>query len=253
MTLAGRTIVVTRPREQAARLLQDLRAAGCHAVDFPVIEIVPLEDIAPLAALAARLPEYDVAFFVSPNAVRHALDALPRQTWPSQITIATVGPSSAQTLLHAGFDDVIVPTEHFDSEGVLALPAFAEHAIRGRRVLILRGDGGRELLADTLRARGATVDTVACYHRRRAHLDPAPLNALHAHGKLDAIVFTSSESVRYFAELLGDATRPILSATVLFAPHPRIGEALTVHGAQQVILTGPGDEGILTALYGHFG
>ncbi|MFT4173743.1 MAG: uroporphyrinogen-III synthase [Rhodocyclaceae bacterium] len=253
MPLAGRTIVVTRPREQAESLLRQVRAAGARAIDFAVIDIAPLEDAAPLHALAARLGDYDLAFFVSPNAVSHALSALPRPQWPPHLTIATVGPGSAKALREAGFDAVIVPTDRFDSESVLALPAFAEHAVRGRRIVILRGDGGRELLADTLRARGAQVDAVTCYRRRRATLDTAPLRTLWAAGELDALVFTSSEGVRYFAELLGAEVGAILNETALFAPHPRIGEALAVHGAQHVILTGPGDEGILTALHKHFG
>lgn len=253
MPLAGRTIAITRPQEQSGRLAALIEAAGAEALVFPVIEIAPLEDDSPLRALAGRLNDYQLAFFVSPNAVAHAFARLSRTDWPATLAVATVGPSSARALREQGFDEVIVPASGFDSESVLALPAFATDAVRGKRAVILRGDGGRELIAETLRERGAAVDLVSCYRRRKAATDPAPLLALHDAGKLDALVFTSSEGARFFADIVGQRAADILQCTPAFVSHPRIAKTVSLLGAQQVSLAPPGDEGIVTALHGHFG
>ncbi|MGC3962027.1 MAG: uroporphyrinogen-III synthase [Rhodocyclaceae bacterium] len=253
MPLAGRTIAITRPREQSGWLAALLEAEGALAFIFPVIDIAPLEDDAPLRTLAGNLTDYQLAFFVSPNAVSHAFASLPRSGWPSTLAVATVGPSSARALQARGFDDVIAPTNGFDSESVLALPAFSADAVRNKRVLILRGDGGRELIAETLRERGATVDLVGCYRRQKAATDPAPLLALHDAGALDALVFTSSEGARFFADIVGPRAADVLQRTPVFVSHARIAKSVSLLGAQQVSLAAPGDEGIVGALRQHFG
>ena len=154
--LAGRSLVVMRPREQAESLCARIEAAGGHALRFPVIAVGPALDPAPLQAIVGRLDEFDLAFFVSPNAVDHAMRAiLPQRAWPARLRVATVGKGSQRVMHGWGFAEVIAPQDGFDSEAVIALPEFAAEAVRGRKVLIFRGDGGRELLADTLRERGA--------------------------------------------------------------------------------------------------
>jgi len=155
-----------RPREQAESLCARIEAAGGHALRFPVIAVGPALDPAPLQAIVGRLDEFDLAFFVSPNAVDHAMRAiLPQRAWPARLRVATVGKGSQRVMHGWGFAEVIAPQDGFDSEAVIALPEFAAEAVRGRKVLIFRGDGGRELLADTLRERGASVEYVTCYRR----------------------------------------------------------------------------------------
>ncbi len=254
--LAGRCVVVTRPVQQAADLLDALRAAGAEPLFFPVIEIVPLADVAPLRAVANCLADYDIAFFVSANAVGQALDVLPREKWPASVRVATVGPGSARALQAHGFDEVMLPSSRFDSEGVLALPEMQAAAVADKRVLILRGDGGRELLAQTLRERGAVVDVQSCYQRRRVAADATDLLTRFAAGGLDAISFTSSEGARNFAEILdqGSAGRAstVLAALPCFVPHPRIQEHLRALGAEQIVLTGAGNDALISALRNYF-
>jgi uroporphyrinogen-III synthase len=254
--LRGRCVVVTRPAQQAAALLDALRELGAEPLFFPVIEILPLTDATPLQALADRLADYAIAFFVSANAVDQALAVIPRAKWPASVRVATVGPGSARALQAHGFDDVMLPSSGFDSEAVLSMPAMQAATISGKRVLILRGDGGRELLADSLRQRGARVDVQTCYKRRQAVTDPSDLLARFDAGRLDALSFTSSEGARNFAEILDrhDAARAgkVLATLPCFVPHPRIEEHLRTLGAQQIVLTGAGNAALISALSHYF-
>lgn len=259
--LTGRRVVVTRPAQQAGALLDGLRAAGAEPLFFPVVDILPLADTAPLHVLADKLGDYDFAFFVSANAVEQALAVIPRSRWPSALTMLTVGPGSARALQLAGFDNVILPAERFDSEGVLALPVMEATAIAGKRVLILRGDGGRELLAQTLAARGAQVDVHSCYRRCRANTDSTSLLTSFAAGALHAISFTSSEGASNFAAIVDGAiheagsvalSQRVLAATPCFVPHARIAEHLRSLGAQHIVLTDAGDAALIASLQHHF-
>lgn len=251
--LAGRKVVVTRPAPQAAELLGRLQAIGADSLFFPVIDIAPLADSAPLLELGARLSEFDLAFFVSRNAVAQTLAVLPRPLWPASLQVATVGPGSAADLCAAGFENVLLPTGRFDSEGVLALPDFSAPGIAGRRVLILRGNGGRELLAETLAGRGAMVEVHGCYRRVAARTDPAPLRSAWAGGQIGAFSFTSSEGARNFAALLGDEAAAMLASAPCFVPHERISQQLRALGAQAVVLTAAGDAAFVAAVQEHFG
>src|SRR5690606_33275658 len=144
-SLAGRTIVVTRPEGQAEALSCEIEQRGGRALRFPVLAIAPLQDDAGLVSVAARLDDFALAFFVSPNAVEHALSCiLGRRGWPECLPVATVGPGSARALHEAGFEHVIFPRAGFDSEAVLDLPEFSTERLAGRSVVIFRGDGGRE-------------------------------------------------------------------------------------------------------------
>lgn len=250
LPLAGRVLVLTRPDGQSEHLAGLLQASGAAIIRFPVTEILPLSDPQPLRQLATSLPDYQLAFFVSANAIRHTLAVIPRTDWPAQIQLATVGKASAQVLRESGFASVIFPAERQDTEGVLALPAFAAEAVAGKRVLILRGEGGRELLADVLRQRGARVTYAQCYQRRRASIDPGIVTAHR--DRLGGIIFSASEAIAHFRELLGEgAAMALLGQTPVFVPHPRIAEAARAAGARQVVLTGAGDEGIVTGILQH--
>ena len=254
-SLAGKRIVLTRPAGQNETLATVLQAQGAAVWCLPLIEILPPSeaDAAALQALAPLLSSFDLAFFVSPNAVEHALRVLPHAGWPANLGVATVGPGSARALHQAGFSEVIVPQAGFDSEAVLALPAFAAPAVAGRRVLILRGNGGRELLAETLAARGAQVAVRTCYQRRAPVLDVAPLLQAARDGALHALVFSSSEAVGNLALRLGEATHELLQAVPAFVPHPRIAQRVRELGAAELIETAPGDAGLLEALLARLG
>ena len=252
--LVGRTVVVTRPAAQSAALAAAIEAAGGTALRFPLLEISPVEDVAPLEDIARRLDQFDFACFVSPNAVEHALGVVLRQRgWPEHLQAVAIGTSSEAALARHGIARVIAPRERFDSEALLALPALAAEAVTGRRAVIFRGDGGRELLGDTLVERGATVEYVTCYHRSRPAADAKQLVELARAGRLDALTLTSSEGVANLIDMLGADAAEVLAGTTLFVPHARIDQRARELGALNVVLTGAADAGLLAGLVSHFG
>jgi uroporphyrinogen-III synthase len=251
--LAGLNIVVTRPREQAVQLARRIEQAGAKVVLFPLLEIAPTAEPQTLRALVARLHEFDLAIFISPNAVRYGMEAIRATNTalpPSpasgrgELKFATVGQSSAKALRDLGVLEIIAPQERFDSEALLAQPALQN--VAGWRVVIFRGNGGRELLGDTLRTRGATVEYAECYRRSQPQLDNSALLATDPH----AIIVTSSEAVSYLWELFDEQGRTRLVTIPLFVPHPRIADAAQRLGWTNVIETAEGDDGLLSSLVG---
>lgn len=249
--LAGRCVVVTRPAGQAAHLAALISAAGGEPLLFPVLEIVDAGDAQSLQALIQRLDSFDLAIFISANAASKALALVRAQrAWPPALRVATIGRGSERELQRQGFAEVIAPRERFDSEGLLALPEL--QSVQGKRVVIFRGQGGRELLAETLSARGATVEYAECYRRGLPQVDPAPLLARCARRELAAFTVTSSEGLANLREMLGEAGRACLQNTPLFAPHERIAAAARALSVRTVVQTDPGDEGLLAGMAAFF-
>jgi len=250
--LSGRRIVVTRPAGQAESLADLIRGEGGTPIVFPVIEIRDVSDVQPLAALIDRLDEFDIAIFISANAVAKAMNLVQsRRVWPERVRVATIGKGSEKALRRFGFTDIIAPAGRFDSEALLALAPLAD--VSGKRVVIFRGDGGRELLGDTLAARGAVVEYAECYRRVRPDADVAPLLKLWARGELDGITVTSSEGLHNLYDMIGKLGQQWLRRTPTFAPHARIAASARALGLERVIETGPGDEGLAEGLEGFFG
>ena len=249
--LAGKGIVVTRPAHQARSLTRLISAAGGKPLPFPVIEIRDVEDTAPLLALIDRLDEFNVAIFVSPNAVEKGMALVKaRRAWPAKLRAAAVGSGGVKTLERHGVTDVIAPVGRFDSEALLELPAFA--LVYGKRIVVFRGVGGRELLSETLSERGAMVEYAECYRRVRPDNDVASLLRAWERDELDAIAVTSSEGLHNFLDMIGERGRELALRTPVFVPHQRIAEAAHGLGVRRVVLTGPGDEGLLTGLRAYF-
>ncbi len=242
-SLAGLNIVVTRPCAQAAQLAQHIEQAGGRVILFPLLEIRPAANPQHLRELVARLHEFNLAIFISPNAVRYGMEAIRAAgALPAQPRIATVGQGSAKALRDLGVQEVIAPRDKFDSEALLALPELQN--VGGWRVVIFRGDGGRELLGDTLKARGATVEYAECYRREKPQQDAGSLLTADPH----AITVTSSEALGYLWDMLDDEAKQRLAAVPLFVPHERIAEAAKRQGWREVIATAGGDDGLLSGL-----
>lgn len=247
LPLNGMGVVVTRPAHQARQLAQLISSAGGEAILFPVLEILDAADLRPLQALIARLDEFDVAIFISPNAVSKALNLIRAQRQlPPRLLIAAIGKGSRKELENCGISNIIAPEKQFDSEGLLALPQF--HDMRGKRVVIFRGEGGRETLGDTLVARGATLEYAECYRRCKPAIDTAPLLHRWARGEVHAVTATSGESLHNLFDLLGKLGQQWLKQTPLFVPHERIAQIARGMGLAQIIVTPPGDEGLVTGL-----
>lgn len=247
--LAGRTIVVTRPLAQCAPLVEAIRGEGGDALVFPLLRILPADDPRPLTDAVAHLDDYAVAVFISPNAVDHSLPAiLARGPWPAGLVPAAVGQGTVRALAAHGIGGCIVPAGRFDSEALLARPELAAEHVGGRRIAIFRGDGGRELLADTLRERGAHVDCITCYRRSGPAAGFGQLLEAWRAGRLDAIVVSSSEGLRYLVAGLDEAGRERLRQTPLFVPHERIAGIARELGLARVELTEAADSGLIRGL-----
>jgi uroporphyrinogen-III synthase len=241
--LDGLNIAVTRPREQAAGLVQRIEELGGRPLLFPLLEIEPVPDDRGLREQLAHLDQVDMAIFISPNAVRYGMAAIKASgKSPASLEVAAVGQSSAEALHKMGIQQVIVPTERFDSEGLLAQPEMQD--VAGKRVMIFRGDGGREVLGDTLKARGAQVEYVTCYLRSKPDFDAGVLRAALP----DAIIVTSSEALRHLWGMLKEQDRADLADVALIVPHERIAEAARQQGWRHVVATGPGDDGLISGL-----
>lgn len=248
--LHGLRVLVTRPAHQAQSLAQQIEQAGGEAILLPTIEIAAPADPAALERLLARLDEFDLAIFVSPNAVRAARAGLARHGGlPSGLQLAAVGQATVQALHAAGAGPVLAPAERFDSEGLLALLPAGK--VAGKRVLILRGNDGRELLGDTLAARGARVSHAECYRRLPpAAPDPVALARL-AQGDIDVITATSVEGLKNLCTLTGDAGRTRLLATAVIVTSERQAAACRALGFRAGVHTAAqsSDAAILAALH----
>ena len=234
--LSGLKILVTRPRDQAANLAQAIEQAGGMPLLLPLLQIAPAADERALHEQVSHLGDFDLAIFISPNAVRYGMEAI-RGTLgfvPAGTRVAAIGLSSAKDLHDLGVAKVLVPDARHDSEGLLE----KLQQVRGQRVMILRGEGGRELLGDTLKARGAQVEYASCYRRSKPVLDAGALQDMHP----DVLTATSSESLASLWEIAPFRGVP------LFVPHARIAELAQKQGWPEVHLTDQGDLGLLEGL-----
>jgi uroporphyrinogen-III synthase len=248
--LAGLGILVTRPAQQALHLAELIRQAGGNPILFPALEIVDLPDLKPLNALIERLEQFDLAIFISPNAVQKAMNLIrARRELPPTLKIASIGKGSRKALQQFGVQNVIAPTQGFDSEALLALPELQN--VRGMRIVIFRGDGGRELLGDSLVARGAQVTYAECYRRQKPQAAQDMGDALRylwARNELNAVTVTSAEALRNLYDIADKLCQQWLKKTPLFVPHERIAQAARELGLEQVFVTEAGDEAMVAGI-----
>ena len=264
-------VVITRPRAQCQALAEGVAALGRAAVLLPLLDIYPLADQAPLqrvlADLLAGLGGYALVAFVSPNAIDAAFAQLRhlRQPgcWPAGVALAVLGETSRACLAKHGVDagnaTIFSPLDPARSDSEHLLDALDLGALAGRRVLIVRGESGRELMADGLRAAGAHVETVAAYRRAVPLLTPqlgATLRTLLA--RPNDWIITSSEALRGLFGLLAEldalngaktaASVAKMQQQHLIVPHGRIAETAAALGVTRLTLAGSGDASLLAAL-----
>ncbi len=200
---------MTRPAGQADGLCERLTALGHEPVHFPAIEIAAPADSAALDALTEQLEDYDLVVLVSVNAVRMGLAAiLQRRDWPDKTALACVGHASRAAVEALGLQVDHLPEHEFSSEGLLDLPEL-QH-MQGRRVAILRGNGGRDTLFETLTARGADVAYVEVYRRLCPRQSAPSLQRLLREHAPDVITATSNETLQNLFDLAGSECRALL-------------------------------------------
>lgn len=202
--LAGRRIVVTRAGAQAYGLVEQIEKAGAEVIELPTIEIQPPESFAAFDAAVKNIEQYDWLIFTSVNSVAPFLERL-RVGGKSvdsvhSIQVSAIGPETAKRLASAGITAALVP-RRYQAEGIL--DAVKPEAMKGKKVLIPRAAEAREILPESLRAWGATVDVVTAYRTALPNVDTAPLAELLRQRKIDVITFTSSSTVRNLVRLFG--------------------------------------------------
>ncbi len=248
-------VVITRPLAQAEPLAARLAAAGIPVEIFPLLDIQPLADTGPLASAMARLTDYALVAFVSPNAVDAAFCFIPQ--WPAGVIAAVVGEGSRQALARQGLTEsnarIVYPTDPHRTDSDTLLDVLDLDTLRGRKALIVRAETGRELLAERLRDAGVAVDKIAAYRRGAPLLDTARrarLAALLASGA--DWVITSSEALRNLQqdvlETAGPSGWDTMRMCRLIVPHRRIAETAQELGFTHVMLTDSGDEALLAAI-----
>lgn len=268
------TVVITRPLAQARPLAARVAALGIPVELLPLLDIEPLPDqsalLAALARLCAPTPGYAMVAFVSPNAIDAAFAHI--KQWPPAVTLAVLGEGSRMALAAHGITpdrfDIVSPADNGRSDSEHLLQTLDLAALKDQPVLIIRGESGRELMADGLRAAGANVDVVAAYRRSVPRLTPtleATLRRLLGQTTQppqptpsNVWVITSSEALRGLCALLaeldekhpGGASDYVVSMQQqhLIVPHARIAETARDLGFSRLTLTGSGDERLLTAL-----
>ncbi len=216
---------------------------------FPLLEIADPEDISPLLSLMQRLEEFDMAIFISPNAVRmttRLLEIHPTAL-PDRLVLAAIGQQTANVLRQYGYRVDIAPRHQFNSEAFLALPEVQE--LTNRRIIIFRGVGGRELLRDTLTDRGAQVEYAEVY--RRIPLDPnnSTVTRFLELENLDFLTLTSSAAIQILCDVIIKSGRQQLLKTCLVVGSNRMAEKARKLGFKKIRLASdPSDAAMFKAI-----
>ncbi|PTU03808.1 uroporphyrinogen-III synthase [Pseudomonas sp. HMWF031] len=250
--MTGWRLLLTRPADESAALSDLLAEQGIFSSSLPLLDIAPIPASDTMRQVMQELDRYSAVIVVSKPAARIALELLdrfcssaPRVQWFS------VGAATAQILADHGLD-VSFPAQGDDSEALLEL-ALLREAIAGPdpRVLILRGEGGRELLAERLRERGASVEYLELYRRELPHYLPAALPRQIEAERLNGLVVSSGQGFEHLHQLAADAW-PRLARLPLFVPSPRVAELARAAGALTVVdCRGASAAALLTALREH--
>ena len=247
-SIAGKRILVTRPRPQAADLCAKLAAQGATPIVFPTIEIAPLDDYAVLDHAIRNLAQYQWIIFTSVNGVKAFWDRLNLTGFQNLLgftgRIAAIGPATARALHSHGVNVTLIPDEYI-AEAILDNIG----DVQGQHILLPRADIAREALAVELQQRGAIVDEIAAYRTLPTQLDPNGLIELQR--GVDVITFTSSSTARNFIALVGRDSIPPHSITACIGP-------ITANTARELGLrvdvqaTDYTMDGLVAALVKHF-
>ncbi len=228
---ASANVWVTRPSHQADGVSNLLTGAGLHVVRFPVIEIQPITGSDRLTSIFGNIARYQLLVFVSQNAValsiQHYLDVA---SVPHDTLIVAIGGSTASMLQQHGLTNVLHASGGADSEALLSMPELQAEMVVDTSILLVRGQGGRGLLVDTLTERGASVEIAEVYMRNTPQYDTNETSRLWQQVAPDAIIVTSNESIENLVNLTPDAKRQTLLQTPLVVMSARNAVCASEHG-----------------------
>lgn len=240
-------VLVTRPTDQAVSLCCLLEQHGAKPIRFPTLAIQAPENPVAAKNIIARLDDYDMAVFISANAVEWAFRLIGEHI-PPALKLVVIGKASARALRKLGFEPDITPLHTFNSEALLELPRMND--VSGQRIVIFRGQEGRGLLREVLQKRGAQVDYAEVYQRIRPLQDPAPLIESWKRGKIHAVTVTSNESLQNLFDMLGSEGQRWLCHTPLVVVSERARDLAHELGFQQPVEVSveASDQAIIDAL-----
>lgn len=241
--------MVTRPVHQAEGLCGLISQYGGTPVRFPVLEISDPQHPPSAADIKTLLAKTSMVIFISPNAVDYGMKAVATAGGlPSPVKVAAIGQGTARKLAEAGRPADVFPSEKFDSEALLAMQELKSAS--DQQIVIFRGEGGREHLANTLRERGARVDYIECYRRVQPETDTRELAEKLAADFVDAIVVTSNEGLQNLFDMTDAPYRPSLLKVQLFVVSERSQELAAVLGfiKPAIIVNKASDQGIIESL-----
>ena len=248
-SLHGLKVLVPRTHPQGEPISNLIKAHGGTAVLFPVIEITPPNNFTPLDDALTHLHEVDLMILVSVSAVQRLVE---RQrmlaiTMPTKIKVAAVGAKTAARCESLGIKVDFVPTQRIDSEGLLA--CLGGFRLKGKQVIIFRGQSGRELLKTELQKQGAVVKYVTCYQIRTTSQSIQPIIEKWVCGNINAVLITSVSILESLVDLLGQPNIELLKKTTVITISHRIAHQCTQAGIDDVMVAdSPSDQHVLQKL-----
>jgi len=242
-------VVVTRPAHQAEHLCQLIEQAGGTAIRLPVIEIAAPNDIQTAQDKLSQLENFSIAIFTSANAADGLFQlAPPTFKWPSQLQVAAIGKRTASCLKAHTIAVNIIPDQGFNSESLLQSAVM--NSVAGKKIIICKGEGGRMLLADSLTQRGAHIETVDLYQRKRPNEGLRNIQRAGKSGSIDLFVVTSNEGLQNLFEMATENEREWLLTTPLVVISERTAQLAKTLGFSHkpVVADEASDEGLLNSL-----
>lgn len=243
-------VMVTRPVEQAAGLIEQINHAGGQASNFPTLEIQASTDVESVER-CKFVSGYDWVIFISQNAVRYSLSLLPISAWPLRTNIAAVGPTTSNALQQAGLQVNRQPDNAMNSEALLV--KFTDEQLTGKKILIIRGVGGRETLANGLRSMGAKVDYAEVYSRHCPDHDQEHLLQQVEEG-IDIVTIASGETLQNFADIIENSSlnnqqkKKLYSCPLVIVSERLKGLAEQLGFLDTIVVNEPENKGVVNAI-----
>ncbi len=234
-TLDNLGVLVTRPEQQADKLSRLIETAGGRAIRFPTLEILPSDEINLATTQLTQLHCYDWIIFVSANAVRYAQAAINgRINNLDNIQVAAIGHATATALSDISIRVDLIPGPPGNSEALLTCPQM--QTIDGQRFIIVRGEGGRALLGETLQQRGGSVIYAEVYKRSQPNVDTMALKQLWAQNNINLVTITSGETLQNLMTMLGNDALPLLNKTPIVVISQRLEKIARSMGLTHILL-----------------
>ncbi|MBX2825134.1 MAG: uroporphyrinogen-III synthase [Gammaproteobacteria bacterium] len=251
-SLAGLNVLVTRPAQQQSAFISLLEQEGAQTTSLPCLAIVPLETDSASRVKLQKVHETDAVIFISTNAVQFAHTILPMPWSPRPQRILAIGPTTATALAERGMTVSVTPEPPYNSESLLSLPPVVDwlHRKQLQTISLIKGQGGRPFLRNSLRKHGITIDSIDVYRRMRPDIPDATLTRVFLNSPPDIVTITSDEALTNLADLAGPRHQATLLKLPLVVNSERSAALAHQLGFQSQILVAPvpGDTGQLAAI-----